>query len=297
MSYYISNHTFEGANDLDFTFVGGTNFACAFLCAPLINIICRRYGTKPPMYLGCFLIAGGFVSASFSTQFWHLILTQGMLVGLGVGFVWLPSSPILAQWFWKRRSLAQGIASSGSGIAGVIFSSATTPMIQHISLAWSLRITGIISFIVLFVATILIKDRNAIIRPRIHPFDTNLLGKYQVLLMVGFSAFSVFGYIVLLYSLSAFALTIGLTQHQGGIIVTILNLGTAFGRPSIGVLSDRYGRITMACILTGVNIIMCFAVWIPLNSYGLLIFFAIIVGITSGVYWPVSMKIKICNID
>ncbi|EXJ91490.1 hypothetical protein A1O3_00038 [Capronia epimyces CBS 606.96] len=285
LSYYINHETFAGASDLDFAFVGGVNFATALLCAPVVNMIIRAFGTKVPMFCGCFLFSGGFVAASFATKFWHLILSQGILVGLGVGFVWLPSIPLVSAWFNRNRSLAQGIAAAGSGIGGTIFSSATTPMIKNLSLAWSLRITGIAAFAVLFVASVLMRDRNATIRPRIKAFDVVLLKRYRVWLLIGYSFFSILGYIVCTYSMSAFALSLGLSQHQGGIVITVLNVGAAVGRPFVGVLSDRFGRMTVACGLTAVNTLMVFAVWIPTTSYGLLIFLSFVLGITSGIYW------------
>ncbi|EXJ93357.1 hypothetical protein A1O1_01749 [Capronia coronata CBS 617.96] len=285
LSYYINHETFAGASDLDFTFVGGVNFAAAMLCTPVVNVCIRAFGTKPTMYCGCFFFAGGFVAASFATKFWHLILSQGILVGLGTGFCWLPATPLLPAWFNRNRSLAQGIAAAGSGVGGIIFSAATTPMIENLSLAWSLRITGIIAFVVLFCASLLMRDRNATTRPRIKAFDVALLRRYRVWLLMGFSFFSISGYIICTYTLSAFALSLGLSQHQGGIVTTVLNVGTAFGRPCIGVLSDRFGRMTVTCCFTAVNTLMVFAVWIPTNSYGLLIFLSLILGVTCGVYW------------
>jgi MFS family permease len=120
---------------------------------------------------------------------------------LGTGFTWLPATPILPQWFNKNRSLAQGIAAAGSGTGGIIFSAATTPMIQNISLAWSLRITGILAFVVLVTATTLIRSRNEMIRPRFKALDTDLLKRYRVWLLIGYSFFSILGYIVAIYSL------------------------------------------------------------------------------------------------
>ncbi|KAL2423694.1 putative transporter MCH2 [Exophiala dermatitidis] len=285
LSYYINHETFPGASDLDFAFVGGVNFATALLCAPIVNVSIRLFGTKFPMYCGCFLFAGGFIAASFATKFWHLILTQGILVGLGVGCCWLPATPLLPSWFNRNRSLAQGIAAAGSGVGGIIFSAATTPMIENLSLAWSLRIIGIVSFGVLFIATVLMRDRNATIKPRLKAFDIALLRRYRVWLLIGYSFFSISGYIICTYTLSAFALSLGLSQHQGGIVTTVLNVGTAIGRPGIGVLSDRFGRMTVASGLTAVNTLMVFAVWIPTTSFGLLLFLAFVLGITAGVYW------------
>ncbi|KIW68052.1 hypothetical protein PV04_04022 [Phialophora macrospora] len=295
LSYYIDHDIFSGASDLDYTFIGGVNFACAMLSGPIVNVCIRRTGVHFPMYCGCVMFAGGFVAASFATEFWHLILTQGILVGLGTGFTWLPATPILPQWFNKNRSLAQGIAAAGSGMGGIIFSAATTPMIQNISLAWSLRITGILAFVVLATATTLIRSRNAMIRPRFKAIDTDLLKRYRVWLLIGFSFFSILGYIVTIYSLGAFATSIGLTQDQGGIVITVMQVGTAIGRPFVGVLSDHFGRMTVACLLTASNVLVTYAIWIPTHSYGLLIFFALVIGATSGVYWgtiaPLSAEV------
>ncbi|KAK5302761.1 hypothetical protein LTR99_005718 [Exophiala xenobiotica] len=285
LSYYINHATFPGTSDLDYTFIGGVNFAAALISAPLVNLCTQKFGTNVPMYWGSIMFSGGFIAASFATEFWHLVLSQGLLVGLGTGFVWQPATPVLPQWFNKNRSLAQGIAAAGSGLVGVIFSAATTPMIDSLSLAWSLRITGIISLGALLVASVLIRDRNTAVRPRIKIFDGHLLRQYRVWLLMGYSFFNILGYIVTIYSLSAFAISIGLTQSQGGIVTTILNLGTAVGRPFVGILSDRFGRMTVVAALTTVNVVFVYAVWIPCDSFGLLIFIALVLGVTSGLYW------------
>jgi MFS family permease len=66
-----------------------------------------------------------------------------------------------------------------------------------------------------------------------------------------------------------------------------MQVGTAIGRPFVGVLSDHFGRMTVASLLTASNALLIYAIWIPAQSYGVLIFFALVVGATSGVYWGV----------
>jgi len=82
------------------------------------------------MYIGVLLMTAGYVAASFAKRIWHLYLTQGVLVGLGVGFIFIPSVAVTSQWFDKKRSIANGINSAGSGIGGIIFSFATQAMIE-----------------------------------------------------------------------------------------------------------------------------------------------------------------------
>jgi hypothetical protein len=47
--------------------------------------------------------------------------------------------------------------------------------------------------------------------------------------------------------------------------------------------------MTVACLLTASNVLLTYAIWIPTHSYGLLIFFALVIGATSGVYWGVRV--------
>ncbi|KAI4226650.1 MAG: hypothetical protein L6R36_003016 [Xanthoria steineri] len=285
LAYYLRYNSFSGASPLDFAFVGGSTFGAAMLVAPVVTFLARRYGTRFPMFAGVVALAGGFIAASFASEAWHLYLTQGVLVGIGVGFIYIPSIAILSQWFSKKRSLANGITSAGSGIGGVIFSLATGSMIENISLAWSLRITGIIAFVMTFTAVVLTRDRNKVIQPAQHPFDTKLLSQTRVWLLLAWAFISMLGYITLLYSLPDFALAIGFSRGQATNTITVLNLGTAVGRPFIGYLSDRCGRIKVPAFLTLVCGISCFAIWLPATSFGVTLLFALISGAILGVFW------------
>lgn len=280
---------FPGATPLDYAFIGSFNFSMAMLVAPAVTITARRYGTQAPMLLGIVLQTTGFISASFASETWHLYLSQGLLVGLGQGFVYIPSIAILSQWFTTKRSLANGISGAGSGVGGLIFSFAASALISNISLAWSLRITAIITASMNLVATLLIRNRNEVIRPPQLGLDRQLLRRYDVLLLLAWGFISMLGYMTLLYSLSDFALSIRLDYTQAASVAAFLNLGTAIGRPLIGISSDKYGRMEVAGILTFVCGVSCFAVWLPATSYGMTVFFAVISGAILGVYWVVRL--------
>ena len=238
------------------------------------------------MTFGCLAMSGGFIAASFAYRIWHLYLSQGVLVGIGLGAIFIPSVQVVPQWFLKRRSLAGGIASAGSGFGGLAFSLGTDAMIRQISLAWALRITGIICLIGNLVGTVLVKDRNHLVKPPQLGFATHLLQRYDCLLLLGWAFTNLMGYMVILYSLSNYGVQIaGLTQAQAGILTAVLNLGTGLGRPVAGVLSDRLGRIEVAASLTFSCAIFVFVIWIPAVSYAVLIFFALLSGAILGVYW------------
>lgn len=124
------------------------------------------------------------MAASFASHIWHLYLSQGVLVGLGVGFAYVPSIAVLSQWFAKRRSLANGISAAGSGIGGLVFSFATGCTIDHLGTGWALRITGVSGTLAIFVTAFFITDRNGIVMPKQHPFDRKLIRRLDVLLLL-----------------------------------------------------------------------------------------------------------------
>lgn len=57
---------------------------------------------------------------SISYEYWHLILAQGVIFGLGSGCLFVPSIAVLPAYFDKKQALALGIAASGSAIGTLI---------------------------------------------------------------------------------------------------------------------------------------------------------------------------------
>ncbi|PVH68965.1 MFS transporter, MCP family, solute carrier family 16, member 6 [Cadophora sp. DSE1049] len=280
LGYYLENEIYPAATPADFAFIGGLNFSVAMLSSPAVTVLVRRnpFGIHLPMLIGVGLQTAGFITASFATRIRHLYLTQGVLVGLGVGFTYIPSIAVLPQWFRRHRSLANGISAAGSGIGGLMFSFLVRAAISNVSLAWSLRITGLVT-------TVAIRSRNHIILPKQHPFDMDLLCRYDVMLALAWAFVSMLGYITLLFSMSNFASSIGLGESQSANVTAFLNLGTALGRPFIGILSDYFGRIQTAGFITLLCALSVFAIWIPATSYGVTVVFVIVNGAILGVFW------------
>ena len=101
LGYYLENGIYPTASPTDFALIGGLNFSVAMLTSPAVTFLVRRnpFGIHLPMLIGVGLQTAGFFTASFATRIWHLYLTQGVLVGLGVGFTYIPSIAVLSQGF------------------------------------------------------------------------------------------------------------------------------------------------------------------------------------------------------
>ncbi|PSN71373.1 major facilitator superfamily protein [Corynespora cassiicola Philippines] len=285
LGHYLRRNDYPQASATDFAFVGGFNFSLAVLIAPFVTYIARLYGPRAPMIVGVFLFSGAFLAASFACQLWQLYLTQGIMVGLGVGLIYIPSIAIVSQWFSEKRSLANGICAAGSGIGGLATCFATEAIIQKLDISWALRITAIFVFVTNLIATVLLRSRNSEILPSQKPFDVLLLRNYQFCLLLGWSFVMMFGYITLMFSLPDFSRAIGLTSESSATTAALLNLGAAVGRPLIGFASDKFGRIEITLYLTITCGFMCFGLWVPASTEGLLFTFSILSGAILGIFW------------
>ena len=240
---------------------------------------------RATLLIGTILLFVALFGASYATQIWHLFLTQGVCFGWGLGFTYIPATASLPQWFSTRRSLAMGIASAGAGIGGLAYNLAAGAIVQSKGIHWAYRILALCGLVVNLVCSLLLKDRNKAVQPLQNAFNYREYGQAEVLLVVAWGVFTELGYIVLLYSLPNYSISIGLTPSQGSVVGAVLSLGLGIGRPVIGYYSDSFGRINMAAIMTTLCGVLCLALWVPAKTYGVLITFALTAGCVCGIFW------------
>ncbi|KAL8920768.1 MAG: hypothetical protein Q9208_006098 [Pyrenodesmia sp. 3 TL-2023] len=294
LAHYLSTDTFPGATYLEYAFVGGLSISCAMLVSPLATLSIRYYGSHLTLSIGIVLETASLMGASFADerQIWQLFLSQGVCFGFGMGFLFVASVGIPPQWFTTKRSLANGISTSGSGFGGLLYSLAAGAMIRSIGLAWCFRVLALLCFTVNTGCTILIRDRNKIIGSR-HLLDLKLFKRPEYLLFNGYGFFSMLGYIVLIFSLADYANRIGLTASQASVISAILNLGQGLGRPPIGYFSDGIGRMNMAGLATFLCALFTFVIWIFAKSYGVLMLYALVGGTVAGTFWATAAPVAV----
>lgn len=287
LSYYLSTSEFPGATSIEYAFVGGLITATALVTGPLASAITNRFGMNVTLLCGVTFETAGLLSASFCTHMWHLFPSQGVAFGLGLGLQYLSTVGIIPQWFHRRRGLAAGIAASGSGTGGLIYSLAIQTLIQKYGAPWSYRALAIIQFFVNTICGLLIRDRNRYVGTASKPFQPRLFIQWQYWCFLLWSAMNIMGFTSVLFSLDDFSTSIGLRAQQGSIITAALNIGQIVGRPVMGRLSDFIGPLNMAAIVSFITTLLCFLMWPFVKSYGAAIAFAVLTGIFFGGIWTV----------
>ncbi|KAF9433392.1 hypothetical protein BGZ76_009508 [Entomortierella beljakovae] len=119
-----------------------------------------RFGYRPTSFAGSVIMALSLIGASFSTQLWHLYITQGVLFGIGASFSYYPAIAVPSQYFVKNRGLAIGIAVSGTGLGGFALAPLTNSLIEKVDIFWTLRILGLMIFVVCGSASFLIAENK-----------------------------------------------------------------------------------------------------------------------------------------
>ncbi|KZT52082.1 MFS general substrate transporter [Calocera cornea HHB12733] len=298
LSFYRQNDYFPGTSDIQYAFVGGAIVAIALVISPLSNYLGNRFGFRLPMIVGVLLYTGSQIAAAFARTFWELLLSQGIAMGLGVGLIFIPLLPILSQWFNKRRAIALGLATGGSGGGSLVFSIVTRASIENLGLRWAFIVNAVVCLVVLIPSVLLIRDRSHVLggKHNMEPLELRWLWHRGYVWVWIWAFFSLMGYVFAVWTIPTFAVSgLGLTQTQGANLQAILAAGQMVGRPGIGLVADRMGRINTAAVFTFVAGLSCLVVWMLSRSYGVLIFFAIIQGMTGGTFWsacgPVTAEV------
>ncbi|NUR08822.1 MAG: MFS transporter, partial [Nocardioidaceae bacterium] len=100
----------------------GVNLVLFGLTAPFAAALMDRFGIRRVTACALVVIAAGSGLTVFVQQSWQLVLTWGVLIGLGTGSMALVFAATVAQrWFVKHRGLVTGILTAGSATGQLVF--------------------------------------------------------------------------------------------------------------------------------------------------------------------------------
>lgn len=278
---------------LEYAFVGGLSIACAMVISPVVTFLSLRYSIRLVLNIGTILETLSLITTSFATQSWHLFLSQGVCFGIGMGFLFIGSVGVVSQWFDRKRSLVNGITSSGSGTGGLIYSLAVGSMIPRLGFPWAMRILGILCFVVNLICGNLLRQRHRPSTTRKQLLHFSLFHEPAYLVFLIWGVLSAFGYVTLLFSLSSYITAVGYSQHEGSIGSALLNMGMALGRPAVGFLSDYLGRVNVAGGATFLAGLFCLVIWIFANSLGVIYLFSVFGGLVAGTLWAAAPPLAV----
>jgi MFS family permease len=129
------------------------------LSGPFMAALIEVLGLKKMMIYAMATLLLGVLSTFFMEHAWQLILIWGFIIGLGSGLFLTVLSPYVAnRWFVKRRGLAIGILTASTATGQLLLLPLLTIIIENFSWRWAIGLILIISFIMLVVILLFMKN-------------------------------------------------------------------------------------------------------------------------------------------
>ncbi|KNG83963.1 MFS monocarboxylate transporter [Aspergillus nomiae NRRL 13137] len=223
----------------------------------------------------------GLMMTSLSSKFWHLILAQGVVIGLSAGCLFVPSVAILPQYFQKKRGLANGLAASGSSIGGVIYPIMFNQLQERVGFEWATRALGFLCFGTCCISCCLM-------RMRFQPKEKRKLFQLSAYKEPQFVMFSIamfmgfLGFYNFLFYVQSYAIQTGIVDSNLGFyLLSMLNAGSTFGRVLPNFVADHTGPLNVLTPAATATAILAFA-WIGVHNVPGIIVLAVLYGLTSG---------------
>ncbi|KAH8299817.1 hypothetical protein KR044_006423, partial [Drosophila immigrans] len=105
-------------------------FSVPLLMGPIWSNLVDKYGCRKMTILGGVISAFGFAISSVCNSIEMLMITFGIISGLGLGIGYVTAVVSIAFWFDKKRSFATGIGASGTGIGTFVYARLTQYLID-----------------------------------------------------------------------------------------------------------------------------------------------------------------------
>jgi MFS family permease len=220
--------------------------------------------------IGGIIVGLGYILASFADRIETIILTYGVIAGIGVGIAYGVPMAVVARWFPDKKGLAVGLTIIGFGLSPLITAPLANQLINEYSVRPTLRFLGIIFTIIIVIIAIALKLPPSDWQPpdKAHRTKPSLNRSYPVNMLKSRSFYGLWICYAIgaLIGLSAIGISSPVAEEiiqiEPGFAASSVSLFALFNgvsRPLFGWLSDRfkphyvaigaYTLILIACVI------------------------------------------------
>lgn len=249
------------------------------------GMLADRWGPRLVCMTGMVFIAMGLFLTSLAQSLTTVYFSYGLLVGVGIAFVYTPSIASVQPWFNKRRGLASGIASSGVGAGTLILPVVVSYLLTEINWREALQLMSFGVLMIGLTAGFLLK--------RAPNLSGNTSGQLPGLTLSAALKTPSFKWLYMgtllgapvmfvpFAHISAAARDAGVPDAQAVGLVGLIGIGSLVGRFAIGWLADRMGRIKTLMLMQGL-MGLSYLVWAGAQDPWVFAVFALWFGLSYG---------------
>ena len=249
------------------------------------GMLADRWGPRMVCMTGMVFIAMGLFLTSLAQSLATVYLSYGLLVGLGIAFVYTPSIACVQPWFNKRRGLASGIASAGVGAGTLILPVVVSYLLIEVNWREALQMMSAGVLLIGLTAGFLLK--------RAPNLSGNTSGQLPGLTLSATLKTPSFKWLYMgtllgapvmfvpFAHISAAARDAGVPDAQAVGLVGLIGIGSLVGRFAIGWMADRMGRIKTLMLMQGL-MGLSYLVWAGAQDPWMFAVFALWFGLSYG---------------
>ncbi|KAI9483332.1 MAG: major facilitator superfamily domain-containing protein [Benjaminiella poitrasii] len=314
-NYFEQSDNFKGISSLSFklSFVETITNVLINLLGPFSQLMLTIFSARTVLFISIVICSLGLLLASFSTEIWHLYLSQGVLYGIGCSTIFYIALTVVPVWFVEHKGLALGIISSGISIGGLVMPLVMEPLNRNLGAAWCYRIMCLICFTVGVFSCLIFKNRrmadNFIDEKNtdnrksnklkstwamvLGMFDFSVAKDWRFLLWVFIDIVLEAAYNVPYYFLPSYATYLGLSSSEGALVLSVGCGMNALGRIISGIIADYIGHVNVAIINSVISGLSCFILWTYATTFPTLMSFAIVFGFFGGSFITLTPTITL----
>jgi len=218
-------------------------------------------GPRAVILIGGSMFGVGMLLTGFATTLTQVIITYGLLVGLGLGMAYGCTINNTVKFFPDKRGLVGGIATATYGLSSVLIPPVANALNNSVGVSMSFVILGIAFLVIIVTCSMFIikcpadyvpegfVPKVAAVPGKVQTADKNwkqMLADpvfYIMIIMLTCGAFS--GLMITSQASPMSQRMAGMTVGMAATAVSVLALFNAAGRIVAGTLSDRFGRVTV----------------------------------------------------
>jgi MFS family permease len=220
-------------------------------------------------------------------QVWHLLLTQGLLYGLGSSCLYFPILSSAPEYFHLHRGTAMGLILSGAGIGGLLFSPLIRFLLSSLGAPWTLRFLSFLNLCISMPIVLTASPSRFIGRRPTH-VDLKLALKPAFLFSVGAAFLQAGGNGLPATFLVEYSGVLGYEAGFGASLLAVSNAVNSVSRVGMGWVGDRVGRQNTLILTVCFCVISVLGFWLGSiareGNRVLWVLFVVFYGVAGGGY-------------
>ncbi|OCL05650.1 MFS general substrate transporter [Glonium stellatum] len=280
LEYYVNWMTPE-LSQSRVAWIGSVQLGLMFILAIPIGRAFDRGWCRGILIPGALLMCAGQFLLSICHKWWELFLVQAIMMGTGMGMVFITATLCLATYFKNDMGVAMSVGSAGSSLGGIIYTCVARQLLRHTNFQVTCLAIGGIMLGTMIPPCIIFKPSPGRPRQEIRVQFRKSIKQLEpsfIFMVIGmfltFMGLYYGFYFIIVYAVDS----LGLYPETAGNLVLVMFASNLVGRFLFGYISERIGPVnTMIPCALFVGILLF--IWISAVTLNILYTVACIYGL------------------